>query len=723
MKKFKFTKENIALFLIVILSAILNFANNSIESTANSYYAAAVKSMTLSWKNFFFVAFDPAGFVTIDKPPLGFWFQALSARIFGFSGWSILLPEALAGVLSVIVIYKIVKRSFGPIAGLISSLVLAVTPVFVADCRNNTCDNILVLFLLLACLALSIAAEKGKFKYLIFSMIFVGLGFNIKMLQAYMIAPALYITYLLSTAASIKKRILHLVVATFVLVSVSLSWAIIVDLVPAGSRPYIDSSTNNTVMELIVGHNGLERLGLSGSSGGGGGQGGGQMPSGEMPTGETGSQMQNGEIPTQPGGTTDSQSSTASIDATDISSSNNNDGGMRGTPPSGGPGMKGNSDGSGMQVAGGNSKLQGTFGAEVSAGLSRLFVKSMLSDQIVWFIPLAILGFIVAAIKEKLRFSLDNKRKQSLVLWAMWFIPVFLYFSYTTGTFHTYYLTMLAPPIAALTGIGLTAMWEFYKEGTWKSWFLPASLLVNGAVQMLMLYYFIDYSYIVKILMALLAVLCFGSSILLSILNLTKNRKTAENSNESKTMKLKKSLVSLAMVGLLLTPFAGSAAAMFHSVGSLPAAGLELLSGTQSGMNNMNSGSADSGLVSFLLANKTEKQKYLLVVSNSNSGANIIIQTGEAVMSLGGFLGNNSAITLDEFITMVKNGEIRYVMTGGQGGGNGSNSEIMTWVKENGTAVSSSEYTSSGSSQEQKGGRESGSLYDLKGYTDKYSTN
>ncbi len=145
MKKLKLTKERLLLPLIMLLSGILNFTNLSIEGYSNQYYAAGVKSMTMSFKNFFFVSFDPSGFVTIDKPPLGFWIQAIFAKIFGFSGWSILLPEALAGVLSVALIYIIVKKAFGSAAGLLSALFLAVTPVFVAVSRNNTCDNLLVL--------------------------------------------------------------------------------------------------------------------------------------------------------------------------------------------------------------------------------------------------------------------------------------------------------------------------------------------------------------------------------------------------------------------------------------------------------------------------------------------------------------------------------------------------------------------------------------------------
>src|SRR5579859_21015 len=140
--------HRIVLFAIVALSAVLNFFGLSKEGYDNQYYAAAVKSMSQSWHNFFFNSFDPAGFVTIDKPPLGFWFQVASVKLFGFSGGSILLPEALAGVLSVALLYHLVSRVFGRGAGLLSALMLALTPVAVADNRNNTIDSTLVLFML-----------------------------------------------------------------------------------------------------------------------------------------------------------------------------------------------------------------------------------------------------------------------------------------------------------------------------------------------------------------------------------------------------------------------------------------------------------------------------------------------------------------------------------------------------------------------------------------------
>jgi 4-amino-4-deoxy-L-arabinose transferase-like glycosyltransferase len=696
--KIRFTKETIMLSLILILSAILNFGNLSIEGYANGYYAAGVKSMTMSLKNFFFVSFDPAGFVSIDKPPLGFWIQTISAKIFGFSGWSLLFPEALAGVISVWLLYYIVKRSFGSAAGLISALCLAVTPVFIATSRNNTVDNLLVLTLLFACWAISIAAEKGKLKYLIISLVLVGIGFNIKMLQAYMIGPALYITYLLSNAVSLKKRIIHLVLGTFILFAVSLSWGLIVDSVPASNRPFVGSSTNNSVMELIFGHNGLERLGLSGTSTGGGTRSsmGGNRQNGQF---EKGTDTSN-NMPPQ--GTPPSGGSNASMpQGTPPAGNNQNNKGMgpgSGMQPPSGKNFDGHSGGG---MGGMSSGLAGTFGAQTTAGITRLFSKNVLSDQIVWFIPLAVFGFIAAAIKEKLRFKLDNKRKQSLILWFMWLLPEFIYFSYTTGLFHPYYLSMMAPPIAALSGIGLTAMWSLYKEGGWKSWILPVALAAEGAVQSLMLSYFSSISGILRNIMLASLILSFACSAVLAVVNFTKKK------NE----RLKMILVSIAFIGILVIPSVGSFAALNHTIsGTIPAAGLELLSNGQAEVRGMNSSGSNSKLIKFLKDNITT-EKYSLVVSSSQSAQDLIINGGQSVMALGGFSGGDNILSLSQFKEMVNKGEVRYVLTGGMG----QNSEIMNWVQKNGKAVEESKWKDTDAKGMNGGnGGNSEQLYDLK---------
>ena len=231
--------HRIALGMILLISTILNVFQLNQEGYANTYYASAIKSMIQNWHNFFFVSFDPGGFVTIDKPPVGFWIQAASARIFGFSGLSILLPEAIAGVLAVLLLFHLVRRTFGPLAGLLAALALAISPISVVTDRNNTIDSLLVLTLLLGVWTLSLATEKGRLRWLLLTAAIVGVGFNIKMLEAYLVVPAFGVMYLLGAPLSWKKRIFHLLLAAVVLVVVSFSWIMAVDLTPASQRPYV----------------------------------------------------------------------------------------------------------------------------------------------------------------------------------------------------------------------------------------------------------------------------------------------------------------------------------------------------------------------------------------------------------------------------------------------------------------------------------------------------
>jgi 4-amino-4-deoxy-L-arabinose transferase-like glycosyltransferase len=260
--------HRLALAAILVLSAFLNLYNLAGEGYANDYYAAGVKNMLTSWHNFFFVSFD-AGFVSVDKPPLGLWVQSASAYLFGFNGLSLLLPQVIAGVLSVALLYHLVSRAFGPVAGLLSALALAVTPISVAVQRNNNVDALLILALLLAAWVFFIAAERGSLRWLLLGAVIVGLGFNIKMLQAFLVLPAFYLLYLLAARTTWRRRFLHLGAATVVLLVVSLSWAVAVDLTSPGERPYVGSSPDNSVLSLILDYNGFDRLsGVSFGSGG-----------------------------------------------------------------------------------------------------------------------------------------------------------------------------------------------------------------------------------------------------------------------------------------------------------------------------------------------------------------------------------------------------------------------------------------------------------------------
>jgi 4-amino-4-deoxy-L-arabinose transferase-like glycosyltransferase len=251
--------HRLALATIFSLSAFLNLFHLTNVDYGIPYYAAAVKNMLSSWHNFFFVSFD-AGFVSVDKPPLGLWLQAASAYLFGFHGPSLMLPQAIAGVLSVAVLYHLVRRAFGRVAGLLAALVLALTPISVATSRNNTMDMLLVLVVLLAAWAFIHAAQSGSLGWVVVGALLVGLGFNIKMLEAFLVLPAFYLFYLVTAPLSLGRRFVHLGVGTLVVVVVSLSWAVVVDLTPSKQRPYVGSTTNNSEMSLILGYNGLDRL-------------------------------------------------------------------------------------------------------------------------------------------------------------------------------------------------------------------------------------------------------------------------------------------------------------------------------------------------------------------------------------------------------------------------------------------------------------------------------
>src|SRR5919206_678693 len=257
---FGLTPTSLAIAAIVLLAAWLRFSNLDSLGYVNHYYTAGVKSMLESWHNFFFAAAEPGGSVSIDKPPVAYWAQTLSAAIFGVNGFAVVLPQILAGIGSVILLFHLVRRSFGNVAGLVAAFALAVTPVAIAVERNNTPDGLLIFTLLLAAWAFIKATESRKLRFLILGAVLVGIGFNIKMMQAFLPLPAFYALYFFGSQQGWWRKIAHLGLATLVLLPVALSWAVIVDLTPADQRPYVGSSSTNSEIELIVGYNGLQRL-------------------------------------------------------------------------------------------------------------------------------------------------------------------------------------------------------------------------------------------------------------------------------------------------------------------------------------------------------------------------------------------------------------------------------------------------------------------------------
>jgi 4-amino-4-deoxy-L-arabinose transferase-like glycosyltransferase len=249
-----------ALLAIAVVAAV-GYAWGMAGASVEPFYGAAARSMSESWHDFIFGAFDPAGTVTVDKLPGALWMQALSLRVFGFHIWALILPQVIEGVLTILVLYRAVRRLAGPAAGLTAAAVLAVTPITVLLSRGNVSDSLLILLLVLAADATSAALLTGSLRQLLIAGVWVGLAFQTKMIQAWLALPALAAAYLLAApAARLRTRCAHVALAGLVTVVISLSWMTAVSLVPAGDRPYVDGSANDSVYEQVFEYNGLGRL-------------------------------------------------------------------------------------------------------------------------------------------------------------------------------------------------------------------------------------------------------------------------------------------------------------------------------------------------------------------------------------------------------------------------------------------------------------------------------
>jgi 4-amino-4-deoxy-L-arabinose transferase-like glycosyltransferase len=213
-----------------------------------------------SWHNFFYTAFDPAGFVSLDKPPVAFWVQTASAKFLGFGTVSVLLPQVLGGLAAIVVLYALVRRRFGTGTGLLAALFLALNPISVAVDRSNSTESWLVLTLLLAAEALSRAVETGRVRFLLLTAALVGFAFNVKMLVAFGVVPAFALVWLIGAPQTFGRRLGQLAPAGVVLCAVSLSWSFAHDLTPAQRRPFVDSTSGNSMFELVVCHNFIQRF-------------------------------------------------------------------------------------------------------------------------------------------------------------------------------------------------------------------------------------------------------------------------------------------------------------------------------------------------------------------------------------------------------------------------------------------------------------------------------
>ncbi len=279
---------------LLVATGVLYLWGLGASGWANSFYSAAVQAGSVSWKAFFFGASDAAGSITVDKTPLALWPMDLSVRLFGLSSWSILVPQALMGVASVGLLFATVRRSTrSAAAGLIAGAVLALTPVAVLMFRFDNPDALLVLLLVgsaastLRAVDASRARAEGvpghPVRWLAFAGALVGLAFLTKMLQAFLVLPALVLVYLVAARTPFGRRVGHLLVAFGAMLLTAGWWVAAVSLWPAASRPYIGGSQHNSILELTLGYNGFGRLTGAETGSVGGARGGAGGPVAAVP--------------------------------------------------------------------------------------------------------------------------------------------------------------------------------------------------------------------------------------------------------------------------------------------------------------------------------------------------------------------------------------------------------------------------------------------------------
>lgn len=731
------TVGTIIVMAIMLLSLGLHLYNLDSIGDANAYYTAAVQSMLKSWHNFFFVAAEPGGSVTIDKPPLGLWIEAVFAYFLGVSGWSVSLPNILAGIFGIPLLYLMVRKYVNELAGVVAALVMAFTPVFVATNRNNTMDGMLVFFLLLAAWAFIHATETGKLRWVLVGALIVGLGFNIKMLQAFLPLPAFYALYFFGSKEGWIRKLVNLGIATVLLVAVSLSWAIAVDLTPADQRPYIGSSGDNTVMGLITGHNGTSRLfggffgrnlfnqdepdgPASAPDGGGNIPAQGQPPLGQIPqqaldacASETPGAACSFNLPNginitgtciTPPNSSQSACTPPNLQPAPLGQPQPQPGNPGGPPQQAlraceslslgtscsfdlpnGPHITGtcivppNSSQlacapqgrvpqNGQGPAGGPNSPGGTpFSNETgSPGVFRFFTQP-LSKQMSWLLPFALIGLVLVPFGSRIRLPLEAGAHKALVLWGGWLVTCLVFFSAVSGIFHSYYAIMLAPALGAVVGMGFAQLWKWGRGHSWGGVLLVIAALITLAFQA---FAFKEYGESM-VSIALAGVTLFIGTI---VLVRTPMRRLA---------------YVILLAAMLIAPVYWTTMTIASNPNqNLPTA----YQGTQqSGLGPVNrpgdgvqpGPNVNSELVAYLEAH-TQDVEYLLAVPSSQQGAALVLATGRPVLYMGGFSGQDDVVNAEGLAEMVANGELRYVLYGGDRGGK---QDIGNWLQVSCTVV------------------------------------
>jgi 4-amino-4-deoxy-L-arabinose transferase-like glycosyltransferase len=586
---------------LLVLAGVLYLWALSRNGFANDYYSAAVRSMSTSWHAFLYGSFDASGVMTVDKPPLALWVQALSARVFGFNSWALLVPQALMGVATVALAYDLTKRQFGRAAGFVAGLALVLTPITVAVSRHNNPDALLVLCCTAALWCVVRAFADGRTRWIVLAGVAVGLGFEAKMAAALLVVPAIAAAWLWVAPRGRGKAAGQLVAGGAAMTAVGLAWPMLMWLTPAADRPWISGTSDNSVWSLILGYNGLGRLfGQDGGPGGGaGGPGGG-----------------------------------------------------------GGGGFGGN----------------GLFGGQ--PGLFRL-LNEALGGQGGWLLGVAVVGGLGLLVATRLRRS--DPRTGWVLLVGGAFLTTAVAFSRAQGIFHPYYVSQLAPLIAAL--VGATAALILRRDVRARV-VGPAAVLAAVATEIAILRDNpTSLSWWPGLLAAGGVLAAAGLAFVLA-------------------PKLRAYVVAAALALLLLAPGAWTTETLGHATsGTFPAGGpasTSLGMGGPPGGGGGNGGGmfgGDSSSLTKAIAYADEHGGGAIAVASQSGAASSLISSGANVVAIGGFSGRESQVTTAWLADAVESGQIRYVLTSSAGGlpndGRTGADDVMSAVEAVGKQVSS----------------------------------
>ena len=718
------------LLAIAAVAAAL-YAWNITEAGLAPFYSVAVKSMSESWKAFFYGALDPNATITIDKLAGSFLPQALSARIFGFHAWSVALPQVIEGVIAVLAMYRVVRRWAGVLPGLLAAAVFTLTPIAASMFGHSMEDGALTMCLVLAADAYQRAVSEGRLRSLLMAGVWVGLGFQAKMLQAWMVLPALAVGYLVTAPTPLRKRLAHLGAAGVVMLAVSMSWIALYTFTPAADRPYVDGSTNNSAIAMVFGYNGVERFGISfpgavtsgpGVTSGTSGAVRSAAPVAGTPTESTGSgpagfsAAGTGTAPS--GATASAGSATASAGSAPASA------GSAPTGAGGGPGGGGGSGGFGT----GWTKLLG----------------SEYGTQIGWLYPLAVLALVfgLAWTRRARRTQPAGQVRGGFAMWGTWLATYGLIFSKMSTIPHTAYVSSLAPPIAALGGAGIVMFWRAYRAEGWRGWVLPLAVAAEAAWA-----YFLwrDYAGFLPWARDLLVVAGAVAVVALVVVRLSRLARarlvTVALGTGVAAMLVAPatwaaSVLDVSYAGTSFNATAGPSGGSgafggtapraagrsakfadrfadrlaegaadgggFTPPGGGPAPGGSAAGGAGGGIGasaTTTLTSAEQRLYDYVSTHR-DGASYLMAVGSWEEASPYILATGQEVMPMGGFSGTVPSPTLAAVKQLVRTGQLRYFLVSGAGtgagfGGGGGGSTAATidaWVESACKAVPTADY-------------------------------